>query len=155
MHMQNLIKFHRLVHKILSGNQILMITKGNNCVVNLKKWTRKNPNFDLGKVNAFAKFDWIPFTGSQDIELKWNSDTDQGPWLCYKKFEKMDAYQSQLKCSQCHWICKICFNSTNSFSRYWAETNSEWQNHGQPENSIPRTLPPPSPHPHHPPQSHT
>ena len=32
---QNLIKFHGLVHKILSQNEILMLIMGNNSVVNL------------------------------------------------------------------------------------------------------------------------
>ena len=58
--MQNLIKFHGCVHKILSGNKILTITKGHNCVVNLQKLTHNNPNLDLVKVNAYAKFDQIP-----------------------------------------------------------------------------------------------
>ena len=58
-HMQNLIKFHGLVHKILSRNEILTLSKGHNYVVNLQKWTRNNPNFDLVKINAYAKFDQI------------------------------------------------------------------------------------------------
>ena len=32
--MQNLIKFRRFVHKIMSVNELLEITKGHNCVVN-------------------------------------------------------------------------------------------------------------------------
>ena len=43
MHMQNLIKFHQFVHKILSGNKILTITKGHNHVINLRKLMRNNP----------------------------------------------------------------------------------------------------------------
>ena len=55
--MQNLIKFHLLVHKILSGNEILTITKGNNSVVNFRKLMCINPNLNLVKINAYAKFD--------------------------------------------------------------------------------------------------
>ena len=75
--MQNL--FNRFVHKLLSGNESLTITKGRNCVVNLQKWTRKNPNLALVKVNAYTKFDQSPSIGSQDIERKQNSDVNQGP----------------------------------------------------------------------------
>ena len=51
------------------------MTKGHyNCVLNLQKSTHNNPNLDLVKVNAYAKFDQIPSICSQDIELKWNSD---------------------------------------------------------------------------------
>ena len=77
--MQNLIKFHGLGHKILSRNKILMLTKGYNCVVNLRKWMRNNLNLELVKVNAYTKFDQIPWTLSQDIEWKLNSDANQGP----------------------------------------------------------------------------
>ena len=65
--MQNLIEFHQFVHKILSGNEILTITKGHKCVVNLRKLTH---NLDLVKVNAYAKFDKIPSICSLDIERK-------------------------------------------------------------------------------------
>ena len=61
MHIQNLIQFHKFVHKILSGNEILLITKGRNCVVNLGKWTH---NKYLVKVNAYAKF---------KLRVKWKS----------------------------------------------------------------------------------
>ena len=47
MHMQNWIKFHRIIHKIMSGNEILTITNGHNSVVNLRKLTRNNPILDL------------------------------------------------------------------------------------------------------------
>ena len=32
------------------------ITKGHIFVVNSRKWTRNNPNLELVKVNAYAKF---------------------------------------------------------------------------------------------------
>ena len=77
--MQNLIKFHQFVHKILSRNEIFTITNGHNCVVNLQKLTYNNPNLDLVKVNAYAKFDQIPSICSQDIERKQNSDVNKRP----------------------------------------------------------------------------
>ena len=70
MHNQNLIKFHQFVHKILSRNNIMTKTKGNNFVVNLQKWTRNNPNVDLVNINAYKKFGLIPSIRSQDIERK-------------------------------------------------------------------------------------
>ena len=68
--MPNLIKFHQFVHKILCRNKIMMITKGHNSVVNMRKGTCNNPNLDVVKVNAYAKFDQIPSIHSQDIEQK-------------------------------------------------------------------------------------
>ena len=70
MHIQNLIKFHRFVHKISSGNQILTIIKGHNCVVNLRKWTPNNPNLDPINVIEYAKFGLILLLRSQYIERK-------------------------------------------------------------------------------------
>ena len=60
-----------------------MIIKGQNTVVNLQKLTRNNPNLDLVKVNAYAKFGLIPSIRSQDIEPKHNSNNDQGLSVLY------------------------------------------------------------------------
>ena len=48
-----------------------------------------NPNPDLVKVNAYAKFDQIPSIPSQGIEWKQNFDNNKGtkPWW---KFFKTD-----------------------------------------------------------------
>ena len=70
--MQNLIKFHQFVNRILSGNEILTITKGHNTVVNFRKLTCLNPNLDLVKVNTYAKIDPIPSIRLLDIEQKRN-----------------------------------------------------------------------------------
>ena len=79
MHMQNLGSFHQFVLKILSGKENLTIIKDHNSIVNKQKLTRNNPNLDLVKINAYAKFDQIPSICSQGIELKGNSDNHQGP----------------------------------------------------------------------------
>ena len=79
MHMQNLAKFHQFVPKLLSGNEILTKTEGHNSVKNLRKLTCNNPNLDLVNINAYAKFGQIPSICSQDIQLKRNSDRNQGP----------------------------------------------------------------------------
>ena len=68
MHMQNLIKVYEFVNKILSRNQILTITKGRNCVGNLRKLTNNNPDLELVKVDAYARVDQILWICSQDIE---------------------------------------------------------------------------------------
>ena len=70
MHMQNLVYFPQFILKILSGNEILTITKGHNSVVNLWNLTHNNPNLDLVKVNAYANFDHIPSILSEYIERK-------------------------------------------------------------------------------------
>ena len=70
MCIQNLVKLCPLVFKILSGNEILASIKGHNSVANLRKTTLYNPNLDLINVNAYTKFGYILFIGSQDIEGK-------------------------------------------------------------------------------------
>ena len=49
--MQNLVKFHQFVQKILCENRNLTITKGHNCFVYLRKLMCSNPNLDLVNIN--------------------------------------------------------------------------------------------------------
>ena len=44
-----------------------------------KKMTGNNPNIDIVNINAYTKFGEILSFSSQDIELKRNSDINQGP----------------------------------------------------------------------------
>ena len=75
---QNLVGFCQFVLKILSGNEILTSIKGRNSVKILRKMTANNPKLDLVNVNVHTKFGQILLIGSQDIELKRNSDVNQG-----------------------------------------------------------------------------
>ena len=79
MCIQILVTFCPLVLKILSGNEILTSIKGHNSVVNLRNLTLYNPNLDIIYVNVYTKFGKILSIGSQDIERKRNSNTNQGP----------------------------------------------------------------------------
>ena len=79
MHVQNLVKIHLFILKILSGNVILTSVKGHNSVMNWRKWTLNNPELDVVNINAYAKLGQNPFIYSQDIERKRNSDIIQGP----------------------------------------------------------------------------
>ena len=72
MHLQNFIKIHQLVHKILSINEIATSIKGYNSVEN-------DPNPHLVNINAYTKFDGNPQVNSQDIEHQQNSDVNQVP----------------------------------------------------------------------------
>ena len=73
--MQNLIKFHQFIHKILSKNEILTTTKGHNQVVNFqKRLMHNNPNIELVNTNAYAKSGLIPSIRSQNFEWKLNSE---------------------------------------------------------------------------------
>ena len=76
--MQNLIKFQSFVHKILNGNEISILIKGHNGVVNLRNLTINKPNIELVKVNAYAKFEQISSICSRVFELKHNYDNNQG-----------------------------------------------------------------------------
>ena len=79
MCIQNMVRFCRLVLKILSGNEILTLIKGCNSVKILRKMTGNNPKLDLVNVDVHTKFGQILSIGSQDIERKQNSDINQGP----------------------------------------------------------------------------
>ena len=85
MHMQNLIKYHQFIHKILSINEILMTTKDHNHVVNIWKLKPNNPNIDLVDINERGKFGLITSICSQDMKQKWNSNDNR--W----KIAKIDA----------------------------------------------------------------
>ena len=82
MHMQNLVKIHLFVLKILGGNRILTF-KG-------RKWMLNNPKLDVVNTNACAKFCQNPNIYTQDIEWKRNSDIIQVPELC-TELTKMDV----------------------------------------------------------------
>ena len=56
-----------------------MSIKDRNSVANLKKMTLYNPKVDLVNDNVYTKFGHILSIRSQDIELKPNSDMNQGP----------------------------------------------------------------------------
>ena len=68
MHLQNFIKSHQSVHKILSINEISTSIKGHNSVENEQNILFNHPNLHLVNINAYAKFDRNPQINSQDIE---------------------------------------------------------------------------------------
>ena len=70
MHVQNLVKIHFFVLKLLSGNEILTSFKGHNMVMNGRNWTVNNPKLDVFNINVCAKFGQNPFLHTQDIEQK-------------------------------------------------------------------------------------
>ena len=78
MHVQNLVKIHLFVLKILSGNKILRSFKSRNSVTNCQKWMFKYPKLDVN-TKASAKFGHNTFIHTQDIERKRNSDVTEGP----------------------------------------------------------------------------
>ena len=79
MHLQNFIKIHQLIHKILSINEISTSITGHNSVENERKILFNHPNLHLVNINAYTQFDRNPQINSQDIEHKQNSDINQGP----------------------------------------------------------------------------
>ena len=68
--MQNFIKIHLFLLKILSGNVIMMSFKGHNSVLNWRKLMLNNPKLDVININAYAKFGQNPSKFSQDTEQK-------------------------------------------------------------------------------------
>ena len=78
MRLQNFIKIHQLVHKVLSINEISNQSRAIT-VENERKILFNYPNLHLVNITAYTKFDRNPQLNSQDIEHKQNSDVDQGP----------------------------------------------------------------------------
>ena len=78
MRLQNFIKIHQLVHKILSINEISTSIKGHNSVENERKVLFNHPNLHPINIHAYTKFDQNPQINSQDSEHRQNSDVDQG-----------------------------------------------------------------------------
>ena len=70
MHIQNLIEIHKLIHKLLRINKILMSIKGHNSVKNRPKITCIIYNMDLVYINAYTKFYQNLSICSYDIEEK-------------------------------------------------------------------------------------
>ena len=67
---QNLVKIHFFIRKILSGNKILTSFKGLNSVMNWRKWTINNPKLDVVNINAYVKFGQNSSKFSQDTVRK-------------------------------------------------------------------------------------
>ena len=57
MHLQNFIKIHQLVHKILSINKISTPIKGHNSVEHEQKTMFNLQNLHLVNINAYTKSD--------------------------------------------------------------------------------------------------
>ena len=77
-----------------------MSIQGHNSFKIWRKMTGNNPKLDLVNVNAHTKLGQILSIGSQDIERKQNSDSNQG--LLYRQnFAKNDGQQSQARSCQC------------------------------------------------------
>ena len=70
MHIQNLIKIHKFIHKTLSINKILMSIKDHNSVKNWRKIMCIRYNMDLVFINAYTKFYQNSSICSEDIEEK-------------------------------------------------------------------------------------
>ena len=82
MHLQNFIKIHQLIHKILnmihkilSINKISTSIKGHNSVENEQKTLFNHLNLHLVNINTYTKFEIQ--INLQDIEQKQNSDIHQ------------------------------------------------------------------------------
>ena len=103
-HLQNLVKIHLFILKILSRNKILTSFKGHNSVLNWLKLTYNNPKLDVVNINASAKFGQNLFNihtqdiflHSQDTERKRNS-LFRGQ-ICSKSIKVFQAIARKGKC---------------------------------------------------------
>ena len=95
----NLVNVIILVLKILSGNEILILIKVHNSVVNLRNLIR------------FHRFVQKISSGNEMLSISKGLNS-----VVY--FAKNDAEQFQRRSCQRQCICQIWCNSINSFSRY-------------------------------------
>ena len=75
MHLQNFIKIHQLVHKILKyrhQSRVITLLKMNETYCSII------PSLHFVNINAYTKFDWNPQINSQDIEHKKNLTPNKG-----------------------------------------------------------------------------
>ena len=79
MHIKRLVRFCQFVFKILSRNEILTSVKSQDIVKSLQKMTGNYPKLDLVDIDVHTKFGQILSIPPYDIELKLNSDVNQGP----------------------------------------------------------------------------
>ena len=79
MCIQNLVSICLFFLKILTKNQILTSIKARNSVANLRKTMIFDTNIDFVNDNVYTKFGINRSIRFQDIELKLNSDDNQGP----------------------------------------------------------------------------
>ena len=75
MHIKRLVRFCHFVRKILSRNEILTSVKSQDIVKNLQKEDRQL----FVDIDVHTKFGQILSIPLYDIELKLNSDVNQGP----------------------------------------------------------------------------
>ena len=68
--MQNFVKFHPFIQKVLNRNEILTWVKGYNSDISLSNLTHNNPNLYLVNNKAYAKF----VNSIHDIERNQNFD---------------------------------------------------------------------------------
>ena len=73
------MKISRFVLEILSGNEILVLIRGHNSGINVRKILCNNPKLDLANINAYIKFGENQSVCSRDIERKQNFGVNQGP----------------------------------------------------------------------------
>ena len=117
MHVQNLVKFHQFILKILSGNEIPTSIKRHNSVI-CEKLIPNNPNLAVFHINAYAKFGQIPSVISQDIERLQNTTSIKGhnsvinEWTLTHNNSSLDLININAKFGQIPSIC----------SKYWAQT---------------------------------
>ena len=60
MHRQNFVKILSFILKMLSRNEILILFKGRNSVMNIRKLTFNNTKLDVVNIYAYAKFGQNP-----------------------------------------------------------------------------------------------
>ena len=117
MHIQNLNKIHKLIHKILNISKILTSIKGHNSVKNWPKITC--PGWSSAQSDPSLRWAHMPFCRFcheanyfTRYWAFWNFHINQGPWHCWKWTKNIVQSSKSASCQyQC--IYKIWTKSTN------------------------------------------
>ena len=117
MNIQNLIEIHKLIHKILSINKILMSIKDQNSVKNWRKIMCIRFNMDLVFINAYTKFYQNSSICIIDIEVKHIFTSIKGHkpvvYKCIFAYLQSQTTPSWYRCQ-----CKVWRKSVKNYSSY-------------------------------------
>ena len=113
MHIQNLIEIHKLIHKILSINEILTSIMGHNSVKNWPKTICIRYNMDLVFINAYPNFTKIHIFVLEI--LRKNSFLHQSRAIITLLINERKILFQSSKSTSCQYQCiyKIWLKSTN------------------------------------------
>ena len=91
MHINNFIKIHPFILKILSKHKILTSIKGHNSVVNELNWPICNPKPLIPNINDYAKFEKKNLSKNTQVR-EWKLSADGQTWTDGRTLKRFGEY---------------------------------------------------------------